>query len=331
MQPYSLNELNLVIPELWDKPWDEYIENSEGIEREFIVVQSTYARALRQIADKPVTPEKLAWLSLWSRMFGALTGARGATMWKSRFAVSVMERVAVEAFLHLEAVMLPAMENAESLDEHAWASVRARLRGYLAWCIYGDEVLYKQLLDDRILEAAFDPKPERALIEELGSSANAWESLTGTAFEVLSDQEAFHDRENAKKQLTSDMTRATKWLSDPRLRPWIDKLRLLKRESEGRGAVPLFSHFDLPASVSGFLRKRGSSIKYITYLKGSGFIHGSSLEASMLVGDSMIAPDFANLGRGFETATNTTLSECRLAILLLQVLSTHIASGDSAH
>jgi hypothetical protein len=330
MGSFSLDDLTLYVPSLWDQPWEEYVESSDGLERDFIIAQAAYAKTLRQIAGERASPEKMAWLSLWSRLFGALSGARGAAKWESRFAVTVMERVAMEAFLHLEVVMLPVLGGNGQPTSHAWKNVRDRLCGYLAWTLYGDELFYRQLLDDKILEAIFDPVPERKVIEELGSSMQAWETLTGSQFEVVSDQEAFSDRKKARKQLMADTNRVTKWLSDPRLRPWIDKLRILKRDSTNhQGATTLFALFDLSSSVAGYLKKSDARIKYLTYLKGSGCIHGSSFEASMVATDAMIAPDYANFGRGFETSTKVILSDCRLAILLLQVLAGHLAPSEA--
>lgn len=107
---FSFAEPNLYVPELGAREWDEYIEEAEGIEKEFIVAQAVYARVLGRLSAAPAAAAKLGWLSLWSRLFGSLTGGRGAAQLKSRLSERVMERVAFEAWLHLQAVILPVLE-----------------------------------------------------------------------------------------------------------------------------------------------------------------------------------------------------------------------------
>ena len=328
MKALTLDELTLFVPNIWDKPWDESIEDAEGVDREFLRVQAAYARLLQRIAPTPATAEKIGFLSLWSRFFGALAGGRGASEWKSRFAVSVIGRVALESSLHLQAVMLPILEadisDGPDIGEEHWAATRDRLCGYVAWSLRGDELLYERLSRSRTLEEAFDPVPERDFIQQLGPAQEAWERISHQRLELVSDQEASHDLEKAKRRLKQSSQRISTWLSDPRLAPWIAKLKDLENSPNVKGAVTLFQLFGLPPSVSQFLKRRGASIAYIGYLRGSGFIHGSSLEASMLMAGGVVAPDFANLGNGFESATNSVLSDCALARVLLDLLAGHL-------
>lgn len=80
-QPFAFEQLHLIIPELWDKPWDELVaDEDEGLQQELLAAQARYARMLARLDPKPVTPQKVAWLAFWARMFGALTGVRGASI-----------------------------------------------------------------------------------------------------------------------------------------------------------------------------------------------------------------------------------------------------------
>ena len=81
MRGFVFEDLTLVIPRLWDKPWPELIEDAEGLDRDFLVAQSRYAVLLSRFSAAPVTPERVAWLSVWSRRFGAITGGRGIAAW----------------------------------------------------------------------------------------------------------------------------------------------------------------------------------------------------------------------------------------------------------
>lgn len=315
-----------MIPQIWDKPWDQLIKEAEGIDREFLVVQARYVRLLRRLTPTPATPEKIAWLAIWSRLFGALTGARGANIWKSRFSVTILGRVAYEANLHLQAVMLPVLTAAEpgngGLREEHWVTLRDRLWGYLAWSLRGDELLFKHVSSPRNLDEAFDPRPERDLIKNLGDRRSAWEALSGQRFELVSDQEAFHDRARATVSFARELNRVAKWLSDDRLRPWVVRLREL--EKTAKGTVSLFRLLDAGESVASFLRSRRAGIGYFEYLKGSAFVHGSSLDAALLTAPEALAPDFADLGGEFETTARRMIDDCQLHALLLEVTATNL-------
>lgn len=48
----------------------------------------------------------------------------------------------------------------------------------------------------------------------------------------------------------------------------------------------------------------------------------------MLTTDELVAPDFASIGSGFETAANRLLSHCRLHALFLDALAGHLESSE---
>jgi hypothetical protein len=331
MAPFRFENLTLVVPELWEKPWDEIIDEAEGIEREFIIAEARYARLLKAIAPSPVTPEKIAWLALWSRLFGCVSGGRGTVQREARLAVSVLRRVAFEAALHLQAVMLPVLTAADSsgpsIGEEHWTAVRDRLRAYLTWSLRGDEALYRHVSSEKTLEEAFDPRNERAFIEMLGENKAAWESLSGQRLEVVSDQEALYDRTKATARFKTKRNRLARWLSDPRLQPWYRQMRELEKQTF---PVSLFLLLGVGNSVPAFLRSRGLGIGYFEYLQGSAAIHGASLEASMLTTDTLVAPDFANLDGSFEEYAERLLSQCRLQAILLEIMSGHLEAGRTA-
>lgn len=324
MRPFSFEELTLVIPQLWDKPWPELVEDAEGPERDLIAAQARYARLLKGIQPSPVTPEKLAWLALWSRLYGCLSGCIGTAQWEARFPAGVLARVAFEASLHLQAVMIPVLDAAETrkLDEADWMTVRERLRAYLTWSLRGDEALYRHVSSERILNEAFDRRGERDFINVLGESREAWEHLTGQHLEVVSDQEALFDRSKAAARFRKERDRLARWLADSRLKPWYRRLRELEQQT--RGNVSLFLFLGVGDSVPAFLRSRGSGVGYFEYLQGSAAIHGSSFEAAMLTTSEVIAPDFGNLTGEYQRVVDRILSNVGLHALLLELLSGHL-------
>lgn len=326
MNAFNFEQLTLFVPELWDKPWDEHIAEAEGLEREFLFTLSRYARALKQIAPAPATPAKVTWLAIWSRFYGCLMGVRGAAGWEARLPVTVLARVNYEAALHLQAIMLPVLEAADNptdaLTEKHWQAVRDRMCGYVAWCLRGDEDLISYVARQEHLDAAFDPKPERELISSLGNFRDTWERLLGRELELISDQEAFQDRARAADFARAERNRITLWLSDARVQPWYRKLRRL--EGATKGFVTLFELLDVGKSVPTFLRRRETSVGYFGYLQGSTAIHGNSLGSAMWVTKGVLTPEFASLGGNHEQLAQAILSECRLHVLLLELLAKHL-------
>jgi hypothetical protein len=321
MEPFKFESLTILVPELWDKEWDQLIDDADGYEREFLAAQARYARMLQGLKASPATPEKIAWLALWSRLFGCLTGGRGAAEWESRFASSIIARVCYETTLHIQAVLLPVLKAVEppdgAISEEHWEMVRDRLRGYLAWTLRGDQRLYRHVLQEQNLNDAFDPRPEREFIRDLGESREAWERLSRQELEIVSDQEAFNDRAKAVAFFRSELNRVTLWLADSRLQPW--RVKLSGLESATDGSVSLFALLDAGHSVSSFLRSRNAGVGYYEYLKGSAFVHGSSLETAMFTQATVVAPDFADLAGGFRSSTEQILSQAHLHAVLWEL------------
>jgi hypothetical protein len=67
-----------MIPELWKQGWDDAIRKSEGVEQSIIIAQARAANLLKEIKDKTVTPQSLAWITLWTKCFSLLDGAYAA-------------------------------------------------------------------------------------------------------------------------------------------------------------------------------------------------------------------------------------------------------------
>lgn len=323
---FRFEDINLLIPELWEKDWEEAISEAESPEREWIQLQSRLAHMLKPFPKEPSTPEKVAWLSFWSRLYSGTVGARSAMIWESRYTISVISRVVSETIMHLRVVLYPVIQAVSShgsqIEPHHWNEVRDRLRGYLVWCLRGDSALLRRLAKPDTQDTAFDPRPSRDFIKDLGHRRQWWEQLTGQQLEIVSDQEAFHDRAKFRKHVQDEINRVTRWLSDHRLQDW--QQRLVGLEKSMQGNVPLFALFDAGTSVSDFLRRTDESIGYVEYLSGSATIHGSSLSSSLYTTDSWLVPDFADLrGSAKQTARHIRVG-ISLHTLLLALALDHL-------
>ncbi|MHB1330053.1 MAG: hypothetical protein ACYC2K_17780 [Gemmatimonadales bacterium] len=327
MDNFRTEDLRLLVPDLWSKPWDEWAAEAEGVDRDFISAAAHSARALKRIRSEAPTPERLAWLALWSRLFGALSGAQGTVDRKSRFATGVMSRVASETALHVHAIALPALE-AKPLTDESWASVRESLRAYLAWSLHGDERLCRRLLDDAYLAHVYDPKPEQEMIRRLGPALESWEKLSGSKIDIISDNEATFDRERAAERLRTKLHRIDRWSSDERIAPWYSKVSELAGHKDR--AVSLFELLGLGKNVFEFLHRRDLSFAYVSYIQGSGHVHGSSLDAAMVTADGLVMPDFASIAGDLEASAQTIVRDCRLSMILLELVARHLDSDTPA-
>lgn len=325
---FRFESLELLVPELWDKPWAEWVTETEGIDRDFLTAEAVYAHMLRAVGAKPVTPEKVAWLTIWSRLFNTLAGARGAKDVQSNMSILALARVAYEVSLHVEAIGLPALTTAESgaLTEETWEAVRDRLRAYCAWTLRGDERLHERLAKPWHLHAAHDRQLEREFIHDLGDSVGKWEAMSGQKLELVSKQEEAQDRRRAQDRFQSELKRIRKWLSDDRLKPWRDKLDQLERNE--RGTVSFFQLVGAGTSVSDFLKQRGMSIGYFEYLRGSAVVHGSSMGSVMAAREGFITPDFADLEDDAVRSAGHVISRCRIIAVLLQIMASHLDVAD---
>src|SRR5665213_1217223 len=320
---HTLDEIKLLIPELWKEPWDEHIAAAENIDREFLRVQARYAHLLRQLSSVPVTPAKLGFLSLWSRLFGSLAGSVGTTRWKSRFALNVHSRIALEAFLHLQAVLLPVLEPDGSDKEEEGNRVRDRLGAYVAWTLHTDCRLYRDLLSEQKLDAAYSPELERKMAQELSATGETWEKLTHQRFEIVSDEEAAFDKARGKQSLQDRLDRNEHWLRDDRLSTWQERLRVQEEKQPNR-TVTLFALLGLKNSVKSFAEYRGGLLGYFDYSRTSGYIHGSSFESCMAIGGVAIAPDYADLADEFADCAKGILRRTGLSALLLSLMANRL-------
>ena len=299
-------------------------DESEGLDREFLAAQARYSDLLRLVPEAPATFEKLAWIALWSRLYGVLVGARGSVQQQSRIALAVLDRTAFETELHIEAIVRPSLgivlTDRDSPASDNWERVRERLFGFVAWTLLGDQSLYERAGEDETLRAAFDPLPAREHERETGSVRTAFGEV-----EVLSDQEASLDLSRAKKALAAKASRAERWLTAAQLQPWIKRARDVEGSASGRRRPPisLFELFGEGSSVFNFLNRdpQWASMTYLQYAEGSAFIHGSHLSGSLLMlGDAVFA-DVGNPTGEIERHAQSVLSTCLLQAQSLEGLA----------
>src|SRR5258708_3496103 len=109
-------------------------------EKLLLRVQVLIGSLLRGDENNDATPERLAWLALWTRAFNTLDGARGAVWQNSILSLTLLERSAFEAGLQVRCIVEPFLREPRPAD--AEAEVAARFRAFTAWAIWSDRQVY---------------------------------------------------------------------------------------------------------------------------------------------------------------------------------------------
>jgi len=322
---FSFSHLTLVLPRLWEEPWEQYLSEAEGNARRVIEAQSIFARLLQGVAGETPSAELLAWLAIWSRFANALTALRGAVEWPNQLSGWTVVRAAFEIGLHLEGIQRPESDAGRD-DRRDWELVRHRLRGYLAWSLWEERRHCKQAMDDNNLDALFDPRPARELIAHLGERNEAFERLTGAEVPLISDQESSLDRERMMGALSGRLARVDQWLGETSLQDWCSMLKRLENRTAGHapGPVSIFELLGEKRSVSAVLKARGCAHLYPLYMRGSAAVHGAGLWTALHLVDGGVAPSMMTSSSDVDSYVQLVLSEVRTAGVALDVIASRL-------
>lgn len=318
-QRQDLTNAKIVVPRLWETDWQSLVAAADGVERDALVTQQRLAALLKPFSPEPTTPEKVAWLSLWSRAFGHVRGALGAWQQDSLITLKILSRLVTELQLHLRAIVAPISEPSD--PDSARLQVRDRLSAYTAWCLSGDVAICRFQLKPDTLAGFFDPQPTREQVAALGDELEAWTRLTGQEYEIRSDQEADLDRKRAEAVIRDRLERYQAWQDHPRLSQWRHRIRQLK---EAKPGPLLFSElFGLGDSMKTILRGAEAEFAYAHYLDTSAAVHGSSLGSSLVLTDALISPEVGALADELDAELKQIIVGTNLNSLPLSITLAH--------
>lgn len=197
-----------------------------------------------------VTPQRLAWLILWSQIFAAIRGVQAAVVFRSRLLLESTWRFTFEVFLHLQAIIEPALvqeDDGDSAPPHdRAAAVDRRLTAFAAWCLWNDDQHMDWMTDPRTLES-LGSVTERS---DLEADLSALQSQRQELWELM-DTDA--------------------------LDPWIRKM---DRRRDGPEVRHVYSFYELlgleTTSVSQRLLRLNSGASIGAYSRASVVLHGST-------------------------------------------------------
>jgi len=332
----TFEEYSLVIPPLWIKEaeWEEAVQEAQGAERQLLLCQLRLINILKDIPDSNATPERVAWLSLWAKIYGALDGARGALDRQTVVALRVIDRVCFEWTLHVQAILQPALSLdklanshagkvtvAENARQDAWNQAVRRLQGYAAWCLWSDKDCYEEMLHPKTQAGVWDPRPARELVADPQGFA-AHEAFFGPV-DLRNEHDLDRDGATHEQAIGEALRRVSDWLADERLKPWVSKLA---HGATGEAGGPTFFSLleDTAVSVPRRLGMTGLRFSYFQYKLGSMVAHGSTLDQVLEIGLDSMAPAIGSLRSDPAVDAESVAASCNLSLLGLYLLEKRI-------
>jgi hypothetical protein len=332
----SFESYELLVPELWKKAddWQEALKESEGADRQCVLIQLRAVNLLRTLKTGPATPEHVAWMTLWTRAFVLLDGVRGILTRNAAFTTDVLARVAFETALYTQAILEPAIALHElerhgpgrtlvrdSARDSAWREVVDRMRAYTAWCMWSDLRYCDEVADSRTQDGIWDPEPARGIASD-PDALKAFEAYYGP-LDLRNEHELERDQQQQLAGLAQKRERIVSWLSDKRLQEWVTKLKSLQAgEPNARSFLSLlFGEQGTIARRLGMMQQR---FAYFRYLRGSLLIHGSSVDEMLMLGQRVLAPAIRSDDEEVNRAAYDVASSCNLIVLGLFLTQKHI-------
>lgn len=327
----DIDKLTLNIPKLWEKDWNTAIEMASGAQKEILVYQTRAANLLKDITDREATFERLAWLTIWTKVFAIADSLHGLLDRNSQYILEVTSRISFEQMLQIQTIMKPIIvlnENksisvtSEALaEETAWKTVLKRLQAYTAWCLWNDRLFLDRLLNFKTLEAIWDPLPARNIPTDPNKRAQ-YEQIFGELDLETDDLKLRKGRFRQQDRGHHNLHRIKTWLADPRLSVWINKIERLK---SSRQTVSFFSLLDeSEASIRRRLKSWGKEFMYVSYLQSSLMIHGSTMDQFLIFRNGVFTPKFNGNTEEVESSASFVASTLNNIILSLHILKNHL-------
>jgi len=315
----------LRVPPLDEKAWDKEAAAAKGIEKQLLILQSKAARLLQGINDFNASPERVAWLSMWTKAFAALDGGRIALIGRSEYLLNIISRIIFEGTLHGETILEPAaplLKNWSPQKKTLLAKAEdsdlliQRLRAYTAWCLWNDQLFYKELQSYRTLDGVWNPEPALQMASDK-NKLTALEEILGLDNAAVNKWELKKGRSRIKKHLQEKLKIIEDLLADPLIAEWQKKLQ----RTQEIGTLPFFALFaESDRSVLKHLKGMDLRFAYPIYMQGSMLIHGSTIDQLLHIEENKISPIVASTERACELAAFSIHNSCDYILILLDFL-----------
>jgi hypothetical protein len=315
MIAFDLRSFTFVIPEFSEEDWREAVEGADGIEKLLLATQSQTVSLVKLIKDIAVTPARLAWVNLWTRCFSLIDGAYVAMSGNSTFAMEVLERIAIETFMHIHTIVEPIAKSGRNGEE----MVIDRLNAYSAWTLGEDMRSAINLSQESSLNMVWDPSPARD-IKNNPEKREAHEALFGEITIETDPDSLKAGRQQQQAELITLQRRLGAWLSHSDLARWKKKVRMIETDPKRPKRMPV-SFFELFNIDEKTMAKKmygcGLGLGYIRYQQTSMLIHGTTIEQMNLTLADKIVPKIRARKDEVESSAESIRSSCNRTILYL--------------
>jgi len=330
MQPST--HPRLAVPSFSDKDLAPLLTKGDGLVGKIGRAQKYLLELLKRLDGTTVTPERLAWVVIWSRSCQLLAAARTAFLDENRFLISITFRGAAECYLHTQFFVEPVLKLnalaaaksatvrvAPSAETRAKETMKDRLRGYAAWCLREDRKTLKTARGT--LNDLYDGTDAQELMRDEQQRA-FHEGLFGP-IPTADQHELNRDRQTHAEYIEHRLAWLDSWLGSQHLAAWARQLD----DAERRNGPQSTSFFAALGAEGPSIRKRLKHLNigflYTTYSEASQMLHGSTVLNFLHISDSQVTPHFGQASDE-GSLTDGTSNYCLRAIGNLWYLRRHL-------
>ncbi len=309
--------LRLGIPTIWEEDWKKIINETEGADKQLLTTQAKMAHLLKRIQEVEATPQRLAWMILWTNVFLILSGARAALEHKSGYTLELLSRTVIETRLHLQSIIEPFLMSDQYSEQEAKRETNIRMAAYSAWCLWNDVQVYERMLKCKHMDAVWDDTLEQKMASSQ-KDRETYEALFGP-LEIEDPLRLKEERIKQEKNIRESMQRVKSYLKHQELKPWFDKLELRSRDR--KWARSFFDLLDMSkASIVHGFKAMDADFAYVLYQKKSMILHGSTVDEMFLWKDEILYPNLFGSRSSIESLAEEIGSNCNTMGVVLYTL-----------
>jgi len=315
--------------------WHEIIENSDEHLKILRIFQARVCLLVNDLSDLLVTPERIAWIGIWTRTFLMIDSViRMSEELLFDYPLQILSRVAFEAKLQILSILEPlklyyqisdpdfpfSTRISKDAEENAWQTVLERLCAYSAYCLFNDKRLLTEVIRPKNLDAIWDPRPVSDILSN-PEKYKQYVSLFGPLelqIDLQTDIELKRQKEKQRDYFKKEIERINRWLSHPKLRSSHHKL-------ENNPNMSFFTLINTKEQkIRHQLKELNLEMGILSYGRQSMLIHNSTLESFYLVNDNQVVPRIMQDDKKVEQEAYSIANTCNVIVAFLHLLKSRL-------
>jgi hypothetical protein len=330
----KLKDLKLELPNIPTE--EEFIDAINELEepyKEAAIVRARGSNLIKELNEQKASAERIGWLNLWTKTLNALTSAISAYEAGSNNVLKYLSRFTFECDMHVSVITEPlndilSIGNVSDIKKaKSYPNLQRidRLRAYTAWGLWSDKYFYKrEILYKKHLDQLWSPHPAKEIIKNVFKYED-YKQLLGEIDVETDERKLQEGRKEMERLYREKITRIDKWLEEPELKRWAEKIEEVSKKK--RGKVSFFNLFDEEDNMVRHLKKMGMDFGYADYSKNSMSMHGSSMEQVVHFDNDYIELKLEHESYGDESLFLNIVSNSRRIFVILGVLNHFVLKG----